>query len=147
MKYVRLDPASCLAGAALAGLVALLLGAAQQRGNVQQITSPRPGLLHVAGIPDPNDMILIRQEDGPYTVPLGKLFVLTSLGHANPNGSNVSLNVNSAVEAFAYFFPNASNWANVLPIPERVFSPGSVLGVFASEQEGRATGYLADVRP
>jgi hypothetical protein len=96
-------------------------------------------------MPHPRDMIVI-QQGVPFTVPPGKLLVMTALGNTNADGQGAVLMVNGAVE-LANAFVYAQNPPSVCPIPIGLALPaGSVvepLTVAGSTGNGRAWGYLA----
>jgi len=80
MKPISIHLYSALAGAGLLGLVLLAVGAVQVPGSAQRIPISN-GLVRVAGIPTPQQMMRVH-EGLPFTVPAGKLFVVTGLGQA-----------------------------------------------------------------
>src|SRR5262245_39512986 len=74
MKPVSIHPLSALAGAGLLGLWILAVGAQSQ---IQ--VRPCRGLVSVADIPDPRQMVVIK-EGTPFVVPAGKILAITALG-------------------------------------------------------------------
>src|SRR5262245_26694861 len=72
---------SAALGAVLLLLVGLLVGGLLPRAvRAQQALEFPPRSVRVVGIYDPHDAVILRAEDGPFTVPVGKLFILTGLG-------------------------------------------------------------------
>lgn len=104
MKPVSIHPLSALAGAGLLAIMLLAAGAVQVSGGVQQIPTCPPGPVHVVGIADPNDIVLLREEDGPYTVPAGKVLVVTGLGVEGPSNEPAELTVDGAIVASTQAF-------------------------------------------
>jgi hypothetical protein len=95
--------------------------------------------------PHPRGMVQVR-EGAPFTVPPGKILVMTSLGNSDAAGSGSILKVNGTVEitnAFAY----AQNPPSACPIATGLALPaGSVveaMNVGGGTANGRAWGYLA----
>ena len=72
MKPITIHPLSILVG-----LLVLICFSAQSVTPIPSCDTPP---LRVAGIPAPADMVLIKEEDGPFVVPPGKVFVLTGIG-------------------------------------------------------------------
>ncbi len=146
MLKLTLHPLSAVTGLALAALVALTTSQA----------SPSPAKLNPASIrieyvPHPRDMVQIR-EGTPYTVPAGKLLVITALGDAtgffNAPMFNVQLSVNGQLEATAYSPGPATASPTVLELAQGfVARSGDVVAASArpgfSNTDGRAWGYLA----
>ena len=77
---IPISPRRVLTSAAL--VVFGVFGAtAWQRGaQAQQTLAFPPRSIRIVGIPDPHDAFVLRSEDGLFTVPEGKLFILTALG-------------------------------------------------------------------
>lgn len=104
--------------------------------------------------PDPRDYVQIR-EGTPFTVPPGKLFVLTGLGSADalpPGTPQFRLRVNGQVEVTTSTSNNESGVSSavgdarsVVPVAPGFTAPeGSVIDVQdGSLGHGRAWGYLA----
>ena len=84
MKPITIHPGSALAGAALAA-VSLLASSAVQTTTHSSIPAPWRDPIRVVGIPDPRDMVLIK-EGQPFIVPPGRTFVLTGMGHVVSDG-------------------------------------------------------------
>jgi hypothetical protein len=112
------------------------------------LTPPSDPPVHVVGIPDPNDYVLLRGVDGPYTVPQGKLLIITGLGnafHATTylliDGAYIALAGQFDIPSFEMPFASAS----ILSIPPIPVRPGQVVSFLDSN--GRATGYLAKALP
>lgn len=147
MKHLHLP--SALAGAAL--IVAVALVASAQSPTPGRVLPPRsPELVHVAGIPDPNDLVLIRQEDGPYTVPPGKILVITGLGSslAVYQSSLIVDGVYLATRDVVFGFDGgAAAFASIGEMPALPLHAGAVITLDGYQGGGRATGYLADERP
>ena len=90
-------------------------------------------------------MIVIRQEEGPYTVPAGRLFVLTALGGLGQASSTLStrceLSVDGQLEAHGRNQSNAGSLVVEMP-PGFTVQAGSVITLEANTNLGRAWGYL-----
>jgi len=73
---LTLHPGSAIAGAVLVAAPFLLMSAQTEIAWPRHVPIP----VSVQELPTPQDMVVLREEDGPYTVPEGKLFVLTAFG-------------------------------------------------------------------
>jgi hypothetical protein len=118
--------------------------------------SPPPATLNPAAVrieymPHPRDMVQIK-EGTSYTVPAGRLLVITALGDAtgyfNTPTFNVQLSVNGQVEAAAYYPASVSPSPTVLELAQGlVAKAGDVVAVSVrpgfSSVDARAWGYLA----
>jgi hypothetical protein len=95
--------------------------------------------------PSPRDMVQIR-EGTPFTVPPGKLLVMTALGNSDAAGIGSILRVNGTVE-LTNTFVYAQNPPSVCPIANGLALPaGSVveaMNIGGGTANGRAWGYLA----
>ena len=133
---------SVLAGAALLGLVAVTSSVQRTRPvSTNELTIGDNLTVRVIGIPDPRDYVVVREETGLYTVPQGKLFVLTALGTTENVGS--TLYVNSQRELVRFF--TQSEGLTVAKVPPGLSAgPGDVLQVVGGGSSGRAWGYLVD---
>ncbi len=147
MKPITIHPGSALAGAALA-TVSLLASSAVQTTTHSAIAAPGcwRDPIQVVGIPDPRDMVQIR-EGQPYAVPPEKLFVLTGLGETGNGSSPILLTVDgqkelTVVEVFAQEPPTVAHVPTGFTV-----QAGSTVEVFTGNPlilEGRAWGYLVD---
>jgi len=91
------SPLSALAGAGMLSLVLVAAGAVQDRIQVRQFPGCGQGLVRVAGIPTPQQMMRV-EEGRPFVVPEGKLFVVIGLDLANLTmGYAVNLRFDSQV--------------------------------------------------
>ena len=94
MKPIQIHPLSALAGAGILGLVLLATSASQAHPT----TFPaNPFPVTVEGIPTPQQMMRV-VEGQPFTVPAGKVFVLTGLGKAGSGGQLISFQVDGVTE-------------------------------------------------
>ena len=106
--------------------------------------------------PHPRDMVQIK-EGTTYTVPAGKLFVLTGLGSRNLIGgtfTQITLMVNGAheVSSFGPYYGNGSanleGGSSVVATPPGFTAPAGalieVIGDVVSPDDSRAWGYLAN---
>jgi len=158
MKPVEMHPTSFLAGAALLGVVLVATGALQ----ATPIAPNKP--LEVVGIPDPRDMLVIR-EGTPYIVPPEKLFVLTAVGFTSHPTAGVLPSSSSAGAAllvdgaFAASVDagigSSDHWTRVLnggtpsvvDVPNVVAQGGTTLEATDygnQSSSARAWGYLID---
>lgn len=138
MPKLTLHPLSVLAGAAIVGLVFL---------TSSQALTPVGGY-RIEYLPHPRDMVQIK-EGVPYTVPAGKIFVLTALGGSG-YGPRV-LRVDGIEESLGGFY-NSATYSGVVPGNSVVEVPigftaraGSIVDVGngSTGGAGRAWGYLA----
>jgi len=142
MKSVSIHPFSALAGAGLLGLALLASGAVQVPGSAQPIMFSN-GLVRVAGIPDPRQMVVIK-EGAPFIVPAGKILVVTALG-ALTNGIVVDLLVDGQKEAEVVANMPTANPGTIDPLPVGLtVHAGSTVEPFCGSIFGRAWGYLVD---
>jgi hypothetical protein len=90
MKALSIHPLSALAGAGLLGLVLIASGAVQVAGPVQRLALPTAGVVRIAGIPSPDEMMRVREGE-VFVVPANKIFVVTGLGSALEHDNSVAL--------------------------------------------------------
>lgn len=105
-----------------------------------------PIKLRVEYAPRPTDVVSIRQ-GMPFTVPAGKLFVPTALGHRSWGiGGDLQLRVNGVGEIGAEFSGGAAS-STVGPVPQGLTVPsGATIDVAAtSGTDAVAWGYLVDI--
>jgi hypothetical protein len=143
MKSVSIHPFSALAGAGLLGLALIASGAVQVPGNVQPILLSN-GMVRVAGIPTPQQMMRVH-EGQPFTVPPGKLFVVTGLGQAQLiTGYAANLRFNGQIILTYNFSSGLSPFGD---IPPGLAAPAGT--VVSTDTPGGGTtavtlGYLVD---
>lgn len=148
MPPISIHPLSALAGAGLLGLTLLPTGAIQRSAAVQQLPFNPSRLVRVAGIPDPTQMLVIR-EGTPFVVPQAKLLVVTGLGGWNHLGSNtleVKLRVDGLDEVAASIRLPYGKGTTISEVPSG-FSVGAGATVEVLSQTGLfgcACGYLVD---
>ena len=131
---LNFEPVSAAIGA-IAILLALSLSSAQAPHQADRIARE----LRVAGIPAPEDMILIR-EGLPFVVPDGKIFVLTAVGRSYGTGGANYIKIDGAIELQF----NAATPVNMSSVPPGFAVPaGSTIEVSMGEGYGRAWGYLS----
>ena len=140
MRPIQVHPLSALLGAAV---LAIPFALASFQGMPNTPSSPqRPPIpVSVQEMPDPHNMVVVREEDGPYTVPNGKLFVFTGFGRAD--GPYVQILVDGQVEMESGDHVTHS----IMPVPPGyAVRAGSVITAHAetSPANGRAWGYLVD---
>ena len=147
MKPVPIHPLSALAGAGLLTLVLLAAGAVQAPIRVQAFPDCA-GLVRVAGIPDPRDMVVIK-EGTPFVVPPGKLLAISGLGGTHDLGANtleVTLRVDGRDEfAASVRLPYGSGTTMAEPPPGFTVHAGSTVEVVSANGSfGCAWGYVVD---
>lgn len=138
---------SAIVGAiAVSGLLAAVAfrsptPAAQSVASAFPISVAISGPVEVAGIAKPKAMVVIT-DSAPYTVPAGKLFVLTAVGSTGA-WSPVTFYADGAQVVSA--IQNAGGaYATMMEVPQGFSAgPTSVLSV-SSGVNGRAWGYLVD---
>lgn len=134
MKTIQLHPVSLLVGLA-GGVIGLLLMS-------QSAVSTLPtGRVEVG--PHPRDMVQIA-EGQPYTVPPGKILVVTAVGYIAPGPGTATLKVNGVTALTMHDGSNLGmrdvprclsvQWGNVVEVEDGV----------APYVYSRAWGYLAD---
>ena len=142
MKPLTIHPVSFLLGAIALGCVLALFGQGPPVATAGPLSGQ--GQVRVAGIPAPQDMVVVREEDGPYTVPPGNLFVLTGFGHGSTSGF-VNLHVDGIFELSAHWDntdAGVGGTTSLLPVPAGyVVRSGSEILIQGTG--GRAVGYLA----
>jgi len=133
MRLLTLHPASLTLGLVLGGVALLSMS--------QAIVATSP--LRIEYSPHPRDMVQISQGT-PYTVPQGRLLVVTALGNTDGSGNNAGLRVNGQIELSSVFV-FAQNPPSLCPLPTGFTVPaGAVVDVFGGPSlTGRAWGYLA----
>jgi len=142
MKPVSIHPLSALAGAGLLGLILVASGAAQTRSLFHQIPTGS-GTVRVAGIPDPRDMLVIR-EGTPFVVPQGKLLVVTALG-ATANSVTVNLMIDGQREAQGVVNMPTFGPTTMAQLPMWLtIGSGATVEAVTGSIYGRAWGYLVD---
>lgn len=145
MKPVSIHPLSALAGVGLLGLVLLATGAVQTPGQFQKLGRWFPGPIQVEGIPTPQQMMRI-VEGQPFTVPPGKLFVVTGLGLAQlTTGFGANLRIDGQAILTYHWSSGVSPFGDVPP--GLVASAGSVVSTDTTTPGGVhavVLGYLAD---
>src|SRR5262245_62784082 len=139
MKPVSIHPLSALAGAGLLGLMLLAAGAQSQ---IQ--VRPWRGLVRVAGIPDPRQMLVV-SEDTPFVVPAQKLFVATGLGMSTEGGPVLSLLIDG-IPAVVLRMESSSGFPSIRSLPLGLTAPaGATITVCGGGGlSARAWGYLVD---
>jgi len=143
MKPVSIHPLSALAGAGLLGLILMASGAAQTPVPLQQIATGQTGLIRVAGIPDPRQMLVIR-EGTPFVVPAGKLLVITGLGGTG-SGVVAGLRVDGVNQFAASGNLESGNALSIRAVPPGfTVEAGLTVEVSSGTPFGRAWGYLVD---
>lgn len=146
-RTITLHPLSLLIGAGFTvlGLVAMAQAPAAKRPAASHDTD----FLQVA---HPRDWIIVRPGQ-PFTVPAGKLFVLTAIGQSGPpSQTNNSVDFNGVREASSLdlsTYANAQTWdsATIRPVPVGCSAvAGTLIEVFPSNvgSPARAWGYLVD---
>lgn len=139
-RTIQLHPLSLLVGVSFALLGVVVMG--QAPAAKRHAAAHDSGLLQVA---HPRDWIRI---DGgtSYTVPQGKLLVITALGcyHGATTQAWLTFDGSSVVSAAVDITHNGTTVKEV-PIGLRA-SPGTVVDVMCSapQADGRAWGYLVD---
>ena len=133
---ITLHPGSAVVGAVLVAAPFVLMSFQAEVAWPRQVPIP----VSVQEMPDPHDMVVIREEDGPYTVPPGKLFVLTGLGGTPQCGSAAHLSVNGVPEVKS---PLSDHVVGEVPIGFTA-KGGDVLTFALNQGHARAWGYLVD---
>ena len=143
MKTVSIHPFSALAGAGLLGFVLMAAAAMQVPGSVQRFPVRPAREFRIAGIPDPRQMVVIK-EGTPFVVPAGKILAVTGLGGA-AQGAVVTVWVDGTREVQAWAELSYGNAVTVREVPPGlVVQAGSTVLVDSGTLLGRAWGYLAD---
>lgn len=133
----RVHPVSLALGLAL-GICAIL-----SMSQASVINTP----LRVEYMPHPRDMVQIK-EGTPYTVPVGKVFVVTGLGStAAVNAPMAALAINGTVEATTIVQGcGGTETRSVVELVAGLTAPaGSTISVqsnYPDPDDGRAWGYL-----
>jgi hypothetical protein len=140
---MKIHSLSALAGAGALGLVMLVAGAMQVPRSPAADTALGAGPIQVAGIPDPRQMLVIR-EGTPYVVPQGKVLAVTALG-ALINGIVVALSIDGQTEMTSVANMPSACPGTINPIPPGLTAhAGSTVEVQSGGIYGRAWGYLVD---
>lgn len=139
MTTIQLHPRSLLVSLALGGVVLF---------SMAQSAAPTYATVRMQYMPHPRDMVQI-EEGTPYTVPAGKLFVLTGLGSKYGMGGFVTLLVDGVDEPTANSTVSSSATATSVAHVTLGLAgqPGSVIdlvGGVSYPDDGRAWGYPAD---
>jgi len=142
---LTLHPGSAIAGAALLALPFVLASFQADVAWPRQVPIP----VSVQELPDPHNMIVIREEDGPYVVPPQKLLVLTGLGSQGEWDEEVILYVDGIQEMTKRcLYPGggipASSSIASLPPGFTVLAGKTVTMDSPSLLQCRAWGYLVD---
>ena len=136
MKPLQLHPLSALVGLAVATLA--LLAMSQATAGSNRINRE----LLVAYGPHARDMVVIR-EGTPYTVPHGKLLVMTAIGNSGFIQMASTFLVNGVPEGASAL---GGCWPSMPTIhrlpPGHAVPAGSVVEVVSDGTVGRAWGYL-----
>ena len=140
---MKIHSFSALAGAGALGLLMMVAGAMQVPRSLAADTVLGPGPIQVAGIPDPRQMLVIR-EGTPYVVPPGKVLAITALG-ALLNGIVVTLSVDGQQEITSVANMPTAGPGTINPVPPGLTArAGSTVEVQTGGIYGRAWGYLVD---
>ncbi len=144
MKPIALHPGSLAAGAALAAVLFVVAGA--QTPVVESVIDPAPRVIehHIVGIPDPRDVVLIMEENGPYTVPSDKVLLISGFGSIHYYTTQCALFVDGAQVALGNSNQGQAMFTP-LPVPGIQVRAGSVVSFSSSNNTGRAIGYLSDL--
>lgn len=139
MKTIQVHPLSLALGLLLGGGLLAATGMQAPQGWSALPQGSEPNALRIVGIPDPRDMLVIRQESGPYVVPPGRTFVLTALGNNTTSGS-ADLAVDGVQELIVGFFGSADG-PSVVPVAPGFTAPAGAT-IQVSGVSARAWGYL-----
>ncbi len=132
-RTISLQPMSLVAGLALGVLVLL---------SMSQVPVLNARNLNVQYVPDPRDCVQIR-EGTPFTVPSGRLLVVTALGSVYLTAQEAHLFVNDQEELVAAL-PSSSATNRIIEVPPGLTAQaGSVVTVTGTAAQGRVWGYLA----
>ena len=97
--------------------------------------------------PHPRDMVQIR-EGQPFTVPAGKILVVTAVGRASPQWSSTNLRINGNVDLNVQQPAPMPSASPLIPLPTGLtYVWGTVVEPDDGDptnQQGRAWGYLAE---
>lgn len=137
-REIKLHPSSALFGLAI-GVLALVC--------MSQIMAPTIPTHRVECGPHPRDFVQIK-EGAPFTVPTGRIFVLTALGGVGGAIVNLNVNGNQEVRAAAWPAGLAYAGANISEIPRGFSVPGPATVEAITQlypgSGAQAWGYLAD---
>jgi len=125
--------------------VLIAAGAVQVPGRAVAIPTLAVGPVYVAGIPTPQQMMMV-VEGQPFTIPAGKLFVVTGLGLANlVTGFGANLRFDDKV---ILTYPWSSSTPPFGDIPPGIVAPGGTVVSAETTTPGgtnaRVLGYLVD---
>ena len=144
MKNVSIHLPSVVVGLGIAALIGVTMG--------QQGIGP-PGVdvrILEPTLDDPVRNAVIVVEGQPYTVPSGRLLVLTAMGSSqvNTGSSSTSLRINGTQHADAWW-PTSDATTSILPLPSPLVAPSGttvevINGAPGVPDDARAWGYLAD---
>ena len=131
MRTITIHSPSLLAGLALACICLLAVGA-QVPGPAQSLSFTSGGC---CGSIDPRNAVVIREENGPFTVPAGKLMLMTGFGTPNPYYTTVS--IDGVPESYSY--KNGEDYAR-FPSLVPVFAGSTITAT--GNGRGRVYGFL-----
>ncbi len=136
MNRISIHPASLVLGLIFGVLILI---------SMSQTPPLNARTVNVQYLPDPRDMVQIR-EGTPYTVPAGKVLVITGLGATSTTSSNnVGLNIDGQVELQTYTAALSADTPSVHPVPQGFTAQaGSTVAIAGGgSNNGRAWGYIA----
>jgi hypothetical protein len=138
-RTIQLHPLSLLVGVGFALLGVVAMG--------QMPAAKRPAAAHDSGllqVAHPRDWVVV-EEGVPYTVPQGKILVVTAIGAAHNSGGIGRVLVNGTIQCETANDVQFGNGASVkqLPLGFSVTS-GSTVDTMCTTGLGRAWGYLVD---
>jgi hypothetical protein len=146
MKQVNISihPFSALVGMAVLSIVWVSAAAMPLQGS----SSDRDvSAIENVNDPHPRDYVILRGNQ-PYTVPSGRLLVLTSAGRNDTWSMSVTVWVDGVQEVYVVGFGTGNGWSvstsSVIDLgaPGLVVQSGQVVEMFA--EADRAWGYLVD---
>ena len=149
MRPIQVHPLSALIGAAVLA-VPFALMSLQGSSATPYPHQALPIPVSVQEMPDPRAFVQIREEDGAYTVPAGRIFILTGIGTRVVSGqSSANFNVDGVAEVGAFYDSQGYDnpgFCSVSAAPTGFsVSAGRVISLSGSTgNEARAWGYLAD---
>ena len=144
MQSITLHPRSLLAGAAIASLAWFTTSAQFSSPVVSRVVVEQ----RIAGIPTADQMVRIEQAGGPFTVPAGKILVITGLGAIGDHGdSNLVIDGVLVAEANTDTPGGAgsSSTPSIRALPAGLTATaGQDVTVSAGGSGGIVLGYLVD---